>query len=97
MEAERVSVAAEDERDVESLGVPGGLLDSRLDRKVFFVDPRWSLMMNESEFSEWCRRSNLSEQAKTVLVQILLNVCFCRANDFPDFRLPRPRPTFPER
>jgi hypothetical protein len=38
MEAERVSVAAEDERDVESLGVPESLLDSRLDRKVVFVD-----------------------------------------------------------
>ena len=32
-----------------------------------------------------------------VLVQILLSVCFCRVNDFPEFRLPRPWPTFPER
>jgi hypothetical protein len=33
----------------------------------------------------------------TVLVQILLSVCFCRANDLPDFRPPRPWSTFPER
>jgi len=26
-----------------------------------------------------------------------LSVCFCRVNDFPDFRPPRPWPTFPER
>src|SRR5260370_42207989 len=32
-----------------------------------------------------------------VLVQICLSVCFCRVNDFPDFRPPRPWPTFPER
>ena len=32
-----------------------------------------------------------------VLVQILLSVCFCRMNDFPEFRLPRLWPTFPER
>jgi outer membrane protein, heavy metal efflux system len=36
-------------------------------------------------------------QVKRVLVQILLSVCFCRVNDFPEFRLPRPWPTFPER
>jgi hypothetical protein len=35
--------------------------------------------------------------AQTVLVQILLSVCLCRVNDFPEFRLPRPWPTFPER
>src|SRR5580692_6285178 len=32
-----------------------------------------------------------------VLVQILLSVCFCRVNDFPEFRLPRPWSTFPKR
>jgi hypothetical protein len=32
-----------------------------------------------------------------VLVQIFLSVCFCRVNDFADFRPPRPWPTFPER
>jgi hypothetical protein len=31
-----------------------------------------------------------------VLVQILLSVCFCRANDFPDFRPPGPRSKFQE-
>jgi hypothetical protein len=36
-------------------------------------------------------------QVWRVLVQSLLSVCFCRANDFPGFRPPRPRPTFPER
>ena len=30
-------------------------------------------------------------------MQISLSVCFCRVNDFPEFRLPRPWPTFPER
>jgi hypothetical protein len=43
---------------------------------------------------------NMSTRARpssSVLVQILLSVCFCRANDFPDFRPPRPWPTFPER
>src|SRR5271166_1126125 len=34
---------------------------------------------------------------QAVLVQILLSVCFCRANDLPDFRPPRPWSTFPER
>jgi hypothetical protein len=34
---------------------------------------------------------------RQVLVQILLSVCFCRVNDFPEFRLPRPWSTFPER
>jgi hypothetical protein len=29
-----------------------------------------------------------------VLVQILLSVCFCRVNDSPEFRLPRPWRTF---
>jgi hypothetical protein len=38
----------------------------------------------------------LGNIASRVLVQILLSVCFCRVNDFPEFRLPRPWPTFPE-
>ena len=48
----------------------------------------------------WIKQSikrALANQSKTVLVQSLLSVCFCRANDFPGFRAPRPRPTFPER
>ena len=38
----------------------------------------------------------LGNIASRVLVQILLSVCFCRVNDFPEFRLQRPWPTFPE-
>ena len=37
------------------------------------------------------------DQYTGVLVQIFLSVCFCRANDFADFRPPRPWSTFPER
>ena len=38
-----------------------------------------------------------SDAVEPVLVQIFLSVCFCRVNDFPEFRLPRRWPTFPER
>jgi hypothetical protein len=65
-------------------------VDVQLTEKYLVIsDPLIDLLRRLEIAAEWFRVA--------VLVQIFLSVCFCRANDFADFRPPRPRSTFPER
>jgi hypothetical protein len=55
------------------------------DQEIIVLCIRWYLTFKLSS----------RDLVQMVLVQIFLSVCFCRVNDFPDFRPPRPWPTFP--
>jgi signal transduction histidine kinase len=73
---------------------PAGSIVVRVQDSGVGLDPQHSSRLFEAFYTTKVKGIGMG---LTVLVQIFLSVCFCPVNDFPDFRPPRSRPTFPER